>query len=49
MASADRATLETVLEGEGSLIWGIVAVDPDTQEAWFCRLMLRAPEGKAAR
>ncbi len=45
-ASADRAAFDTVLTGGGSLVWGIVAVDPETQEAWFCRLGLRGP-GKA--
>jgi VWFA-related protein len=48
VASADRAAFETALEGEGSLVWGIVAVDPETQQTWFCRLVLKPPE-KAAR
>lgn len=47
VAPADRATFDTVLEGKGALVWGIVAVDPETQEAWLCRLGLRAPERAA--
>ena len=45
---AGRAAFGTALEGEGSLVWGIVAVDPETQEAWLCRLVLKSPE-KAAK
>ncbi|HEY2294766.1 MAG TPA: hypothetical protein VGM86_29030 [Thermoanaerobaculia bacterium] len=45
--AANRATFDTSLEGEGSLVWGIVAVDPETQQTWFCRLMLKAPEQAA--
>jgi hypothetical protein len=48
LAAADRAALETTLEGEGALVWGVVAVDPETQQAWIRRLSLRAP-GKGAR
>jgi VWFA-related protein len=47
-ASADRAAFETALEGDGSLVWGIVAVDPETQQTWLCRLVLKSPE-KAAK
>jgi hypothetical protein len=42
--AANRATFDTSLEGEGEMVWGIVAVDPETQQTWFCRLMLKAPE-----
>jgi VWFA-related protein len=48
VASAGRAAFETALEGEGSLVWGIVAVDPETQRTWLCRLVLKSPE-KAAK
>jgi hypothetical protein len=48
VASADRAAFETALEGEGSLVWGIVVVDPETQQTWLCRLVLKSPE-KAAK
>ncbi len=47
--AADRAALNTSLEGEGTLVWGIVAVDPETQQAWFSRLMLKAPGQVAKR
>ncbi len=43
LAAADPGALETLLEGEGELVWGIVAVDSETQQAWVRRLMLRAP------
>lgn len=43
VAPADRAALDTVLEGEGQLVWGIVAVDPETQQTWLSRLVLKAP------
>lgn len=48
LAAADRGALDTVLEGEGALVWGIVAVDPETQQAWVRRLMLQTPQ-KAAK
>jgi VWFA-related protein len=48
VAAADRAAFETALEGEGSLVWGIVAVDPEIQQAWLCRLVLKPPQ-KAAK
>ncbi len=47
VAAAERGALETALEGDGSLVWGIVAVDPETQQAWLSRLVL-APQ-KAAK
>ena len=47
--AAGRAAFDTALEGEGSLVWGVVAVDPETQQAWFCRLMLKAPEKGAKK
>lgn len=43
-AAAERGVLETTLEGEGGeRIWGILAVDPETEQAWVRRLRLRAP------
>ena len=41
-AAADRARLETGLAGEGEQLWGIVAVDPETDRAWVHRLRLKA-------
>jgi hypothetical protein len=41
-AAADRARLETTLDGEGEQLWGIVAVDPETDRAWVHRLRLKA-------
>ena len=41
-AAADRARLETALDGEGEQLWGIVAVDPETDRAWVHRLRLKA-------
>ncbi len=43
VAAAERGLLETRLEGEGNLVWGIVAVDPETDRAWVHRLRLAAP------
>jgi len=48
LPAANRAAFDTALEGEGTLVWGIVAVDPETQQAWFSRLMLKAP-GQVAK
>ena len=48
VAGADRGPLETTLEGEGPRIWGILAVDPETEQAWVRRLALKAP-GKPGR
>ncbi len=44
VASGDRAALDTALEGEGTVVWGIVAVDPETQQTGLSRLVLKAPE-----
>jgi len=41
-AAADRARLETTLDGEGEKVWGIVAIDPETDHAWVHRLRLKA-------
>ncbi len=41
-AAAGRARLETALAGEGEQVWGIVAVDPETDRAWVHRLRLKA-------
>ncbi|HEY0510582.1 MAG TPA: hypothetical protein VGH73_01675 [Thermoanaerobaculia bacterium] len=41
--AADRPDLEATLDGEGARVWGILAVDPETEQAWVRRLMLRAP------
>jgi hypothetical protein len=49
LAAADRAAIDTVVEGDGSLVWGIVAVDPETQQTWLGRLVLKAPEKTAAK
>jgi hypothetical protein len=47
--AAERGGLETALEeGRGALVWGILAVDPETEQAWVRRLMLRPP-GSAAK
>jgi hypothetical protein len=42
-AAGERAGIEMVLEGEGERVWGILAVDPETEQAWVRRLVLRAP------
>ena len=42
IAAADRGTLEAPTAGRGSLVWGILAVDPETEQAWVRRLMLTA-------
>jgi hypothetical protein len=47
-AAAERGSLEATLEGEGGeRVWGILAVDPETEEAWVRRLMLKAPQKPA--
>lgn len=40
---AERQGIEMVLEGEGERVWGILAVDPETEQAWVRRLTLKAP------
>jgi hypothetical protein len=40
-ARAGGAPLEVALEKNGSLIWGIVAVEPGTGRAWYRRLQLQ--------
>jgi hypothetical protein len=46
--AAERGGLETTLEpGAGALVWGILAVDPESGQAWVRRLMLRAPASPA--
>jgi hypothetical protein len=48
-AAAERGSLEATLEGEGAeRVWGILAVDPETEQAWVRRLMLKAP-GRPAK
>jgi hypothetical protein len=49
LVAADRAAFDTVVEGDSSLVWGIVAVDPETQETWLGRLALRAPARTAKK
>ena len=47
-AAAERGSLEATLEGEGGeRVWGVLAVDPETEQAWVRRLMLKAPGGPA--
>ena len=46
VAGKEDGALETTLEGQGALVWGIVAVDPETEKAWVRRLALRAPGGR---
>lgn len=49
-AGADRDGLEATLEGKGPQVWGILAVDPETEQAWVRRLMLRPPgNGRGSR
>jgi hypothetical protein len=39
----ERGGLETALgEEKGALVWGILAVDPETEQAWVRRLRLKA-------
>jgi hypothetical protein len=41
--AAERGGIEVPLgEEKGGLIWGILAVDPETEQAWVRRLMLKA-------
>jgi hypothetical protein len=47
-AGGERGDLEATLDGEGERVWGILAVDPQTEQAWVRRLMLKAP-GNAAK
>lgn len=46
-AGTDRGPLEATLEGKGARVWGILAVDPESEQAWVRRLMLQAP-GRSA-
>jgi VWFA-related protein len=42
--SGESGVLEAVLTEKGAQVWGIVAVDPETEQVWMRRLVLQAPE-----
>jgi hypothetical protein len=44
----NRGALEAALTEKGAHVWGIVAVDPETEQVWMRRLMLQPPR-KAAK
>jgi len=44
----ERGALEAALAEKGAHVWGIVAVDPETEQVWMRRLMLQPPR-KAAK
>ena len=44
VAAKDRGALATSLEGQDPLVWGILAVDPATEQAWVRRLRLQPPQ-----
>jgi hypothetical protein len=46
--AVDRELLEAPLEKQFSQVWGIVAVDPESERIWTCRLMIKPP-GEAAK
>ena len=39
----DRGSLVATLTEKGGQVWGIVAIDPETEQVWMRRLMLRPP------
>lgn len=41
VTASDHATLEIPAEGQAPFAWGIVAIDPQTEQAWFHRLMVK--------
>ena len=48
---ADLRALETAIEGHDAFVWGVVAVEPGTERAWFRRLLVQGakPGGGAVR
>ncbi|HEY0510584.1 MAG TPA: hypothetical protein VGH73_01685 [Thermoanaerobaculia bacterium] len=43
IAAVDQELLETPLQKQFAQTWGIVAVDPDTEQLWLCRLLIQPP------
>jgi VWFA-related protein len=41
VASSDHASLEIPMEDGTAFVWGIVAIDPQTERAWYRRLMVK--------
>lgn len=41
---ADLPALETAVDGHDAFVWGVVAVEPGTERAWFRRLLVAAKE-----
>jgi hypothetical protein len=43
---AKLPTLETAVDGHDGFVWGVVAVEPGTERAWFRRLLVQPERGR---
>lgn len=46
VAASDFGALENAFEGGDDYLWGIVAIDPETDRAWFRRLRIQTESAK---
>ena len=48
-AVADLPALETAVDGHDGFVWGVVAVEPGTERAWFRRLLVQKEKPRQVR